>query len=476
MAWELSKLATLPLARPCTLSRRNGESLPLTHRGAKLSRDNALPAIVFQVFWFPRLPGESVFRKRIDDPKAFFMGEVLVPPLCNLGEEYRLHRLPVQRSNRVPPDGIMSYDQWQLQFGRHYLNKYQQPRQKFKERAERLLKAQERETQAEGDMAEVAEAFSAAFPLCGSGIFESPTGPDMQPEAQRPKHPKHKQPEPAPLTQLPDPISAEDPNRVGGREEEKAAVRLLSADFQAPCYLDVDLAFVGLSEMEKAFVSDYAGTFAFKVQTLRVPPMSDGWVRIQACEVCCDGDLVDVEERCELQEKPGNCPTPNGAALSGILAARASGGKMANSLPVYPLWCSSWEAGSLEFATREGIPCTLNFSGPPVSVWVSATESVRRQRHSLGPFTARDRVDRRDRRLTFHDDDYFPRNVPIRLIAVDPWHEPNERIRGRGEAVSYVAEAGGVLTADVCVLDDDAEKFCGTKLYCLKDGHHGVAS
>ena len=131
----------------------------------------------------------------------------------------------------------MSYDQWQLQFGRHYLNKYQQPRQKFKERAERLLKAQERETQAEGDMAEVAEAFSAAFPLCGSGIFESPTGPDMQPEAQRPKHPKHKQPEPAPLTQLPDPISAEDPNRVGGREEEKAAVRLLSADFQAPCYI-----------------------------------------------------------------------------------------------------------------------------------------------------------------------------------------------------------------------------------------------
>ena len=23
-----------------------------------------------EVFWFPRLPGESVFRKRIDDPKA----------------------------------------------------------------------------------------------------------------------------------------------------------------------------------------------------------------------------------------------------------------------------------------------------------------------------------------------------------------------------------------------------------------------
>ena len=65
--------------------------------------------------------------------------------------------------------------------------------------------------------------------------------------------------------------------------------------------MDVDLAFVGLSEMEKAFVSDYAGTFAFKVQTLRVPPMSDGWVRIQACEVCCDGDLVDTEERLELQ-------------------------------------------------------------------------------------------------------------------------------------------------------------------------------
>jgi len=326
----------------------------------------------------------------------------------------------------------MSYGEWQVQFGRHYLNKYQQPRQKFKERAERLLKAQEREAQAEGDMAEVAEAFSAAFPLCRSGIFENPTALEMESEAQRPKHPKQKQPEPEPLAhaQLPDPISAEDANRVGGREEEKAALRLLSADFQAPCYLDVDLAFVGLSEMEKAFVSDYAGTFAFKVQTLRVPPMSDGWVRIQACEVCCDGDLVDTEERLELQEKPGNCPTPNGAALSGILTARANGGKMANSLPVYPLWCSSWEAGSLEFAAREGIPCTLNFSGAPVSVWVSATESVRRQRHRVGPLTARDRVDRRDRRLTFDDDDYFPRNLPIRLIAVDPWHEPNERIRG----------------------------------------------
>ena len=129
----------------------------------------------------------------------------------------------------------MSYGEWQVQFGRHYLNKYQQPRQKFKERAERLLKAQEREAQAEGDMAEVAEAFSAAFPLCRSGIFENPTALEMESEAQRPKHPKQKQPEPEPLAhaQLPDPISAEDANRVGGREEEKAALRLLSADFQA---------------------------------------------------------------------------------------------------------------------------------------------------------------------------------------------------------------------------------------------------
>ena len=104
-----------------------------------------------------------------------------------------MHRLPVQRSSRVPPDGVMSYGEWQVQFGRHYLNKYQQPRQKFKERAERLLKAQEREAQAEGDMAEVAEAFSAAFPLCRSGIFENPTALEMESEAQRPKHPKQKQ-------------------------------------------------------------------------------------------------------------------------------------------------------------------------------------------------------------------------------------------------------------------------------------------
>ncbi|CAE7751609.1 unnamed protein product [Symbiodinium sp. CCMP2456] len=35
---------------------------------------------------------------------------------------------------------------------------------------------------------------------------------------------------------------------------------------------------------------------------------------------------------------------------------------------------------------------------------------------------------------------------------------------GRGEAVSYVAEAGGVLTADVCVLDDAGSQHNSTRL------------
>ena len=190
-----------------------------------------------------------------------------------------MHRLPLVQSDRLPPEGVMSYDQWRADFLFSYLRRLRGPcdysrRQVFNKRAEHQGRDVMGTHSSEPVRPESEE--SQEMPV-KHGWRERRWRREMEES-------RYRAPSGAPLIgQLPDPITTSDANALSCCYE--APLMVLPTTFRGPCYLDVDLAFVGLHDLDHGVVTDYCGTLAFRIDTLRVPPMNDGSVRIQVCEV-----------------------------------------------------------------------------------------------------------------------------------------------------------------------------------------------
>mmetsp|Transcript_9595 Transcript_9595/g.17212 ORF Transcript_9595/g.17212 Transcript_9595/m.17212 type:complete len:520 (-) Transcript_9595:142-1701(-) len=394
--------------------RRTGEFLPVEHRGIDpfVAAPDKWSTVVLQVFWFPP-PALSIKPKNAAEA-VVLLGEAFVPPMATLGTQLRSHRLPLHQSNRRAPDGAQSWDDWEAEFlARYLINQRLQidAAREAKERKQAILDqrlARRRDEHLSCLEKDLKKAYPDTRPgtpakNLGRGVLLAPARegeaeakaewrPEirMHPTSPQQQPPKLHQQKEAERLRLSNGLVAtpRSPERLMAPEVQQAAtgqllggheiadvLRGLPSAFQGISCLDVALAFLGPENPEEATVRGYDGVLSFELQTLRVPPLDHGYVRIRIAEVA--EATPRKPERPEYLQDNVSEFTDSSRQLGALLSARSRPGPP--PLPTTrPLWFSPPTAlGSDGQGQRPRCTADWSFEDQArASIWISARSDV----------------------------------------------------------------------------------------------------
>jgi len=395
------------------------------------------------------------------------LGEAFVPPIATLGPHLRSHRLKLHQLNRRAPEGAQSWDDWQAEFlGRYLINQRLQIEadKAAKEKKQAMLDqklARKRDEALFSLDKELKRAYPDSRPgtsgsNLGRGVVvtaarhgqakateyspgfqmyppsPTPLQPNQNDEAERlrlsngviatPRRPERlmaPEAQPAPTGQL-----------LGGHEVEDV-LRGLPSAFRGTCCLDVELAFLGPEDPEEATTPGFDGVLALELQTLRMPPLDHGCVRVRVCEVA---EATPREPERPARQDTSYEVTDSSRHLGALLSARCSQPGPPPLPTTRPLWFSSPTA--LGSDGSGGLPrCTADWSqqeGATASLWISSRSDVLMYcAQDLLQDSARDGIGPpkpKLRRPTNCEVEVSYEWTPVQLTARKPLPRSNERM------------------------------------------------